>query len=226
MKKLEDYKNIHHNMDIYILASGKSVDFIDNSFFYNKIIIGINQVFKKIKCNYLVRKENKLLKEVVDLNPNTIHFISKGNCGSNTDSNLQFVNKHFKNNNNIVIYNHNQNLKNIPNTIKEDELIVSQSTITTGIHLAAYMGAKNIILVGHDGGMINGECNFKEYHNDETYKIAWPKNGKKDYIKWVKNIENDTILLKKILNKKYGCNIVSINPFINFNLEGNKYTKN
>ena len=172
MKKLEDYKNIHHNMDIYILASGKSVDFIDKSFFFNKIILGINQVYKKINCNYLVRKENKLLKEVVDLNPNTIHFISKGDCGGSNNKNLQLVNKDFKNNNNIVIYNHNKNSTKIPDTIKDEELIVSQSTITTGIHLAAYMGAKNIILVGHDGGMINGECNFKEYHNEDDLTVG------------------------------------------------------
>ena len=33
---------------------------------------------------------------------------------------------------------------------------------------APYMGAKNIILVGHDGGSINGEANFKGYHTSET----------------------------------------------------------
>jgi hypothetical protein len=46
------------------------------------------------------------------------------------------------------------------------------------MHLAAYMGAKNIILIGHDCGTLNGEPNFKDYHTDKTYKIVW-KNGKK-----------------------------------------------
>ena len=95
-------------------------------------------------------------------------------------------------------------------------------TITTAIHLAAYMGAKNIILVGHDCGTINGECNFKGYHNNETYKIAHAK-GKDDYVLWLKKIEDNTIRLKKLLIEKYGCNIYSLNPFINFNLEGNVY---
>ena len=225
MKELQDFKNIHLNEDIYVLASGKSIDFIDESFFSNKIILGVNQVYKKIKCNYLLRKENALLEDVVKTNPDTIHFISRGNCGSNNIINLLSIIKHFKDNDNIVVFNHNKNINNIPKTIIDDELLVSASTITSAIHLAAYMGAKNIILVGHDGGMINRECNFTGYHTDKTYKIAWPNRGKDDYIQWIKNIENDTILLKKMLHEKYGCNILSINPFINFNLEGNIYSK-
>jgi hypothetical protein len=226
MRELNEFKNKHINEDIYVLCSGKGVDFIDESFFSNKIIIGINQVYKKVKCNYLLRKENNLLKEVIEKNTNTIHFISKGKDGSDNVKNLIDVNNNFAHNNNIIVFNHNANKKLLPDIIKDNELLVSWSTVTSGIHLAAYMGAKNIILVGHDGGLINGECNFKGYHTDETYKIAWPKNGKADYIIWLQNIEKDTIKLKKMLNEKYKCNILSINPFINFNLEGNKYSKN
>ena len=44
---LKYYKNIHKDKDIYVIGSGSSCDFIDNSFFDNKITIGINQVYKK-----------------------------------------------------------------------------------------------------------------------------------------------------------------------------------
>ena len=33
MKQLTDFKNIHLGEDIYVYASGKSCDYIDNSFF-------------------------------------------------------------------------------------------------------------------------------------------------------------------------------------------------
>jgi hypothetical protein len=62
MKELIEFKNLHKGEDIYVIASGKSVDFIDNSFFENKITIGINQVYKKIKTKYLLRKEYNLIK--------------------------------------------------------------------------------------------------------------------------------------------------------------------
>jgi hypothetical protein len=224
--KIEDYMNIHKGEDIYILASGKSVDFLHKSFYDNKIIIGVNQVYKKITCKYLLRKECKLIKEVIKNNPNTTHFISKGECGLNNIRNYEYIKNYISNKNNIVIYSHNINRIKIPRTFPpEHSLVVSYSTITTAIHLAAYMGAKNIILVGHDGGLINNECNFSGYHTDATYKIIWPNGGKNHYKKWLSNIDNDTIILKILLKRKYNCNICSINPFINFNLEGNKYTR-
>jgi len=47
MKLLNDFENIHKGLDIYIICSGKSLDFINNDFFNGKITIGINQVYKK-----------------------------------------------------------------------------------------------------------------------------------------------------------------------------------
>jgi hypothetical protein len=228
---LTDFKNIHKDQDIYILASGKSVDFIDNSFFKNKIIIGVNQVYKKTKCKYLVRKDVtcalQIFKNTLINNPETIHFVSEGNHGGNNKNNSNLINKEYINNDNIVVFPHNINgakLRASPDFFKllTDKLFVSHSTITTAMHLAAYMGAKNILLVGHDAGLINNECNFTGYHDKNSYHIAW-KNGKEDYKKWLYNIDNETIIVKKLLIKEYNCNIHSINPFIN--LEGNIYTK-
>jgi len=225
MPKIEDFMNIHTGEDIYILASGKSIDFLDTSFYENKIIIGVNQAYKKVTCKYLVRKECKLIKQVLNDNPNTIHFISKGEYGSDNNRNYEYIKQNISNKKNIVIYSHNVNRIKIPLIFpQENYLIVSYSTITTAIHLAAYMGAKNIILIGHDGGLINNECNFNGYHTDSTYKIVWP-GGKNHYKKWLSKIDIDTIILKKLVKRKYNCNICSINPFINFNLEGNKYTR-
>ena len=222
MIELNQFKNCHMGDDIYVLASGKSVDYIENSFFENKIVIGINQVYKKIHCQYLIRKEKQLAKEIIESNPNSFHFISVGSCGGKNRENYNYI-KQIPNHN-VILYSHPPNkIRSAPKSLPDDNsLVVSYSTITTGIHLAAYMGAKNIIIVGHDCGLLNGKCNFDGYHDNTTYKIAW-KNGEKDYKKWVKSIENDTIQVKKLLKEKYDCNIYSLNPFINFGLEGNVY---
>lgn len=215
---LKDFKNIHKEKDIYVVGSGKSLDFIDKSFFENKITIGVNQVFKKFVPTYSVRKEHCLLKSILDLGLNTVHFVSKydtGNHKSKTNYNLDGT---------IVFDHDHNNCKVNDNLPSGDKLIVSYSTITTGIHLAAYMGAKNIIIIGHDCGTIDGEPNFKGYHTNNTYRIAHP-TGKSGYINWLKKIELDTIKLRGLLKKKYGCNVYSLNPFINFGLEGHKYKR-
>jgi hypothetical protein len=230
-KSMSYYKNLHKNEDIYVIASGKSLDFIDPSFFEGKITIGINQVFKRIKCKYLVRKEVALLTNIVENNKDSVFFISRGDCGGSNNKNEMIVKKN--NYKNVVIFPHKRNMSHLRvnqvfNNINLDanELLVSYSTITTGIHLAAFMGAKNIILVGHDCGKINGELNFTGYHTDATYRIAW-RDGAKGYERWITSgaIEQDTIQLKQILKRIYGCNVLSLNPFINFGLEGNNYVR-
>jgi len=221
MTELVEYKNKYKGQDIYVIASGKSLDFIEPDFFENKITIGINQVYKKINTTYLVRKELKLSKEVIDNNQDKIIFISKGDCGGNNTKNLDLQKKN--NNKNICIFNHDKNIVEINNLPDDEKIVVSYSTITSGIHLAAYMGAKNIILVGHDCGKIDGESYFKDYHNEKSLSIAWGKKGINGYNGFLGKIENHTITLKKLLKEKYNCNVYSLNPFINFNLEGHKF---
>lgn len=221
--KITEFKNKHKNEDIYILASGKSVDFIDKTFFDNKIVIGINQTYKYFMPKYLVRKEHKFINKILsETNNNVIHFISYGDCGNAT---INKIPNKYKSVNNIVIFGHPENKKNNNDfnklTDNENNLVVSHSTITSGIHLAAYMGAKNIILVGHDCGLINNESNFTNYHN----KITMVQKNQNEYRLWLKKIENQTIKLKHLLKDKYNCNVLSLNPFINLGLEGNKYTK-
>lgn len=218
---MEAFQNIHKNKDIYVIGSGKSLDFIDTSFFDNKITIGVNQVLKKVYCQYNVRKELKFFEESLSfLKQDNILFLSEG-C---TSYKKEYIEKNHPEDKRIVLFKHQENklvLKELPN---ENEIVVSWSTITSAIHIAAYMGAKNIILVGHDCGTLDNECNFSGYHTQKTLSLSH-KNGEA-YKKWVPKIEEQTITLKKLLKEKYNCNVYSLNPFINFGLEGHKYQGN
>ena len=91
--KLVDFKNKHKDNDIYIIASGKSLDFIEPNFFNNKITIGINQVYKKVNTKYLIRKEMALSEQVINNNKNKTIFISRGNCGNKCNSNRELQEK-------------------------------------------------------------------------------------------------------------------------------------
>ena len=195
---INNFKDIHLNEDIYVIGSGSSCNWIDNSFFEKKITIGINQVYKKYKTNYLIRKDPNLINESIRVSSNdTIIFISKGEFGHiNNNKNKEYIQKHYNKSNKIIIFDHNHNpsknglKKEIINNLKEDNLLVSYSTITTGIYLAYYMGAKNIILVGHDCGTINNLSNF----NDD-FKVEYGIDTKKI------NITN-IILSKCLKNNK------------------------
>jgi hypothetical protein len=223
---IKKFLNIHEKQDLYIIASGKSLDFFNLNFFENKISIGVNLVYKKIKTNYLLIKEFALLENCIKfLQNDQVLFVSAGNFGESNFLNKHAVEQRYQNNEKIVVFNHEKNNHRITKMPDDpDFLVVSHSTITSAIHLGAYMGAKNIILVGHDCGSINKEFNCSLYHDENTYKIVW-KNGLKDYKRWLSIIEKDTLDLKQLLIQKYDCNIYSLNPFINFGLEGNVYER-
>ena len=108
----------------------------------------------------------------------------------------------------------------MPDKLPEDGLVVSWSTITTGIHLAAYMGAKNIIICGVDCGTINGSTYFKGYTEKD-----WISGGNNPGIKnWLAATDSINLQIRNQICKKYNCNIYSLNPFMNFNLDGNEYS--
>lgn len=119
MRELREFKNLHSGKDIYVVASGKSMDYIDPSFFEGKITIGINQVYKKFVTDYLVRKEGALLLEVLrQCDPKTIHFISRGDCGNSGNTNkilLQDLEKHNPDiSDKIVCFEHRPNTHRVP----------------------------------------------------------------------------------------------------------------
>jgi hypothetical protein len=219
MKSIKELKNKHQGEDIYILASGKSVDFINNDFFDGKIVIGVNQAYKKIWCDYLIRKEVKFIKE--SLETDSIVIVSEYDSG-NLNSGKQKLNTNKIDHKNLYFFEHldNKHTGIDISVFGTDKIVVSFSTITSAIHIAAYMGAKNIILIGHDCGTLNGELTFKGYYNSikDTPWDNWDQ-----YKTWLKVIENQTIEVKKQVRYHYGANVLSINPFVSLNLENQLY---
>lgn len=219
MKLITELKDKHKGEDIYIIASGKSIDFIDDSFFDGKILIGVNQAYKKIWCDYLVRKETKFIKD--SLETDSIVIVSEYDSG-NLNSGEAKLNINKIDHDNLYYFQHldNGHTKIDTSVFGTDKIVVSFSTITSAIHIAAYMGAKNIILVGHDCGTINSEMTFKGYYNSikDTPWQDW-----KQYKSWLKLIESQTVIVKTEIKKHYDTNVVSINPFVSLNLENNIY---
>ena len=155
---LRDLRNRHAGEDVYLVASGKSLDYIDVSFFHGRVTVGINNVWRRFKdLSYLVRKEFNPsgFRTVLDqAGPNTTHIVTRGSYGNLNDHSEKVVRTHFRSAldaGRIVIAPHSPNKGGlrIVELPRGDQLITSDSTITTGIHLAAYLGARSIILCGH-----------------------------------------------------------------------------
>ena len=102
---------------------------------------------------------------------------------------------------------------------KSDRMVAIRTTLNTCIHIAAYMGAKNIMICGKDEGKINGNLYYRGYVKDK-----WPDAGNwKGIEHWLYLTEKNTRMVRDKVREVYDCNIHSLNPFINFKLEGNEY---
>jgi hypothetical protein len=232
---LQTYKGKHTGEDIYVLASGKSVDYFDLAFFNNRITIGVNQMPSIIQCTYGVRKEISvaLLEEHMDsARQRGTLFLSRGRHGGDSRTNERLVQDTAGEagiaSGAIVLYDHPVNKKRVPERLPplDDQLAVSSSTITTGIHLAAYMGARTIFIVGHDCGALDGQANCDGYHNVDTLAVAWGDDAGRQgrrYRSWLKTIESQTASLRDLVTAKYGCQVVSVSPFVGLNMEGHEH---
>ena len=188
-KNITDLKNKHKDEDIWIILAGSSMDYINTDFFNNKITIGQNQVYKHYPCNYVVMKD--CMEE-----PRFPRSIEELDRLEKTLIYCEYYKGYSTNQKNVV-----------------------KSTVTSLMHIAAYMGAKNIILCGHDCGKLNGNLYYEGYmEKDWVSAENWSGINS-----WMGSLQKQTQLVRKYLMENYNCNIHSLNPFLNFGLEGNRY---
>lgn len=215
MMPIQALKNAHYGEDIWVIAAGPSAGYVRSSFFQGKCTIGVNRVWKKFDVKYVICKEPQVLVEAAAAGYKVI--ASKHAYGSLADG-LNWAEGE------IFIFEHCENrLEEIDlNVIGTDRIVVSYSTITSAMHVAAYMGARNIILVGHDCGLLDGSKNYEGYPEPLAVSLGFP-NG--FYEEFLSEIEPASLAVRDRLQEVYVCNIYSLNPFLNFGLEGRRYER-
>lgn len=210
-RSIVELKDRHKGEDIWVIAAGPSGNFIDPSFFEGKRTLGVNRVWKRFRTDYLVLKESNHLQDAIRATESVVigSRYSTGNhgCAENDPQGEWYMFEH---------ENNGMQLVNL-DVIGTDKLVVSWSTITSGMHAAAYLGARNIILVGHDCGLIDGVSTLENY-GEPLFSWDWYKD-------WLSKIEPQSVAVRNRLREVYGCNIYSLNPWLNFGLEGHSYVR-
>ena len=202
-------KNTHHGEDIYVLGSGPSMNYFNNAFFNNKIVVGINRVCGYIKCDYTILKDIEGLKEVRDSSHSGkivaseyAHGNSLGELNTKHSVDFFFCHEHNK-----PPY-HSPDLSVISKD--SDKIVVSYSTITSAMHLAAYMGAKNIFLCGHDCCEIQGKAWIDGYYDN----IKPVQQNQQGYVEWLKQIKLHSINVKHAIESNFDCRVFELTPVL------------
>ena len=212
------FKNRHKGGDIYVLASGGSLNYFDVDYYKNKRVIAVNsaaRIWGLPNPRYIVVKEHK--EEALpnlEAFPEADIICSRGPYGyTNGDNAVDFTDEQ-----RVVLFDHMHNKAGDFDVYRDwpddpDSLVVSMSTITTAMHFAAYMGAANIIVVGHDCGRMGDELYVKGYEDQQP---EWLPG-------WLAAIERQSLAVKRELVRRYGCRIYGLSPFITPNLDGVPY---
>ena len=213
MKKVNElYKDQRLvNEDIYVIGTGPSLRLFPISFLNNKFSIGLNNSYKFVKSQIIVTIHPDLhypFDEEVDS-----IWISKYDKCKKTLTDEQFrciENKFYFYSNdgkpNTAPANEPTNEGRILEWLDnptEDKLYQWSSISQTAINLAVNLGAKNIFLVGCDGGPILGNDHVDNQHT--RWKGVDPDHRYRQYREGIAEIRNRLI--------RRDVNVMSLSPF-------------
>jgi hypothetical protein len=207
LARLEDLASAHYGETIWVLGSGPSLNFLTPQFFEDKTTVSTNLSAHTLgfQPDYVFSHYHRWAREMparmekVTLKRDTLSLEEW--AGAVPDD--------------VVLIE--QDNYNPPGSAwnpltthppKPHSLAYGSSSLHGSMHLAAWLGAAHIVLVGADCGTIDGE------HRVEGY----PDNDKL----WVLYNEHHA-LMKEWLVREYGVTVYSLNPFVNLNLEGHKF---
>ena len=206
---LEDFRDVHCCKTVYVFGSGATLNYLAPSFFDDKICVVTNfcgSVFGLSRYYVFSHYHADSISEA-QLDETIAVFTPQREHGTDTEF-LGFMPK-------IVTFptttgkpgtSFNPAGKDWPTL--DNSLIIGSSGIHGAMHLAAYMGAKFIVLVGADCGELGGAERIKGYVKGDT---PWGL------------YELHLRDMKQRLWDVYGCHVYSLNPFVNYSLEGTAY---
>jgi len=222
----KELKQSHPNSEIWIIGGGASMNYVHPSFFDGKIVIGINEAFTKYQhCTYFMRKDGRgwlgrdVIEHIKTVSPASKLIVSDYNgCAKEWGQNI------FDTDLDYWYFDHpcghgEMDESVLPRVISEGIFPNGIGSSGIAIAIAAYLGAKNIILCGNDAVKLDGKGYFKEYDNP-TGEYICPMSHE-DVLNW----QNGQNVIVANFFRKTGINIHGLNAFINLRLEEHTYIR-
>ena len=205
--KLADLKDKHKGETIYILGSGKTVEFYDPEFFSNKRTISVNSSWSLWlpRVDFMLTKYHHIAEEWLNSDRVGYLIVSRGNTG-------QFE-KIIDDSADYIVFDHTPN--KVADFSAEDfpdnGLVVSYSSITSAMHLAVLLGAAHIVMVGADCGYLNNNSALEGYTKSlETMDFAY-------------HFDIQNRIVANEIRSRFGVSVTSLLPFVTPNMEGHKF---
>ena len=204
---LTDFQGKHAGETVYVLGSGASLDHIPAKFFHDKLVVATNRVGITLglpsfyTVTHYHRDAMMVSAERPDL-PVITPVLDLGRFGGEAwNRELEGDNIHCAPTND-QLFNGFSAVRDWPT--EPDTLVAGPTSLHMTMHFAQYLGAAHIILVGADCGHLGDASNFAGYPVGDNPFTVWQAH------------------LGEVADqiRARGTSVHSLNPFVNFALEG------
>jgi len=201
MKEITELKDKHKGEDIYIIASGATMNHFSRKFFEGRTVIGLNRIYEFFPCTYMLTHHHNIVQECIDFGVPVITS-EFGTCV------FKAPRHNFKGE--YYYYKHTpQGYSGVDLSCFPEFIGAAGTPVVAAIQVAVIMGASNVVLCGVDGGKLDGISNYHKY----------PLPSQVGHPGRVQNAIN----LTASMVRKLGVGVCSIIPFTNLTLEGHVF---
>ena len=171
---LQDLKDRHKGKSVWVCGSGPSMGWVTPKFFEGKTVVAINEVgfvfgLEDFYTATNYSSHHPVIANNVAANPNRI-FVTP-------DMNLEasdMTATHVGSGNHITFRPHAPFWKPDTNWPTDPDVLITGGTSAhIAMHLACYMGASQVNLVGVDLGLVDGQENFAGYRKSNGSMDGW-----------------------------------------------------
>lgn len=201
--------NTEQGKTFWVLGSGPSLNFISPQFFRDKNVVATNYVGKVfgLQNYYTFSHYHHVAEEMSALNRGNKVVVLQNDTVSQKPWRHQYVNVYTTPAKDYSPPGASFSPENNPP--HPEGLLYGSSSLHGSMHLACWLGASSIVLVGADCGTIDDKHRLDGYPEGHTPWALYDKHLR---------------LVKDYLVKKYDVKIYSLNPFVNLNLEGHTFS--
>ena len=210
---LPEIQNRHRGETAWVFGSGATMDYLSPEFFEDKLIVSANggAHYFGVKPAYTFSHHHEFasIPSLATKHPETVFVVNRQDYHTKAVYSGAY--------DNVIVHDPKteQNSHDRFDPFQRDrpahahQLVFGSSSVHGAMHLAAYVGASNIVLVGVDCGLLDDNAN----HN------AYPHVTQRPFAVWNRHLA----LMRDWLRDTYGVNTYSLNPFVNLHLEGHKF---
>jgi len=206
----QGFKDAVPGSTIYVIGSGSSVDHIPRSFFADKFCVCVNRVgvTMALPSFITVTHYHRDAMMVAAARPDLPVIVPVADLGAGgpeaadrepTEPNI------YRFETGPQMFGGFDAANDWPT--EPDHLVVGPTSLHMTMHFAAYLGAAHLVLVGADCGLLDNSSNFSGYAIGDNPFDVWQRTltGVADQI------------------RATGTSVHSLNPFVNFALEGHSF---